>query len=224
MYTSSARWYDALYSFKEYQKETDDIVALLRKVHPKAKTILDVACGTAEHARNLSKIYAVDGIDLSEEFVRIAQEKNPSGQYFCADMINFDLDKKYDVILCLFSSIGYVKSLENVVAALVSFRKHLCADGVVLVEPWFTPETWKPGLVQLLTAESDAGKICRMSSAEREGILSVLNFHYLIGTSDGVQHISERHELGMFLVQEMTEAFTKAGLSVEYDEKKMYYI
>ena len=46
--------------------------------------------------------------------------------------------------------------------------------------------------------------------------LSIFVFHYLIGTSSGVEHFTERHELGLFSVAEMKEAFTEAGFKVEY--------
>ena len=219
MFSKSAKWYDLLYQFKDYQKESDNIVALLSKIHPKAKSILDVACGTAEHDRYLSNHYEVDGIDLSEDFIAIAKKKNPGGHYFCADMIDFDLNSRYDGILCLFSSIGYVKTIKNIQKTLISFKKHLNPNGFILVEPWFGFDGWTPGTVHMLTAELEESKICRMNVSEQKGSLSVLNFHYLVGTSEGVQHHTERHELGLFSIEEMLGAFKKSGLKVKFDEK-----
>jgi len=43
MFSKSAQWYDLLYQFKDYQKEADKIFALLSKIHPEAKSVLDVA-------------------------------------------------------------------------------------------------------------------------------------------------------------------------------------
>ena len=80
-----------------------------------ARTILDVACGTAEHARLLvdSNGFTVAGLDLDEGFVRIARAKLPSGMVYHADMTSFELPGRYDVVLCLFSAIGYVRTLPN---------------------------------------------------------------------------------------------------------------
>ena len=218
MFSKSAQWYDLLYGFKDYHKEADKIVAILSKIHPKAKSILDVACGTAEHARYLSNHYKVDGIDLNDDFIAIAKKKNPKGHYFCADMIDFDVNSRYDCILCLFSSIGYVKTIENVEKALSSFKKHLNPNGFVLIEPWFGFKGWKPGTVHMLTAESNDRKICRMNMSEQEGSLSILNFHYLVGTSEGIKHYTERHELGLFSIEDMLGAFKRSGLKVKFDE------
>ena len=46
---------------------------------------------------------------LRPEFIRIAKNKNPAGHYQVADMIDFDLGKRYDVLVSLFSSIGSSK-------------------------------------------------------------------------------------------------------------------
>jgi ubiquinone/menaquinone biosynthesis C-methylase UbiE len=218
MFTKSAQWYDALYSFKDYPAETEQILRLLREKHPKAKTLLDVACGTAEHDKYLSRYYQVDGIDQELEFIRIAAAKNPDCHYYQADMTDFNLSKTYDILLCLFSSIGYVRILENVVKALACFKRHLNPGGILLVEPWFTPETWNPDHpVRMLTAETGEGCICRMNQNGLEGSLSILNFHYLLGQGKNVQYFTERHELGLFTVDDMQAAFRLAGFKVTYD-------
>jgi SAM-dependent methyltransferase len=227
MFSKSARWYDALYAFKDYSQEADQLIRFLEQerqsrhepgASPAVATLLDVACGTAEHDRYLAGRYQVDGLDINPDFVEIAVQKNPHGQYFVADMTAFSLGRTYDIILCLFSSIGYVKTLENVVNALVCFKAHLNPGGILLVEPWFTPQAWKPyASVHLLTAETAEGKVCRMNVSGQEGLLSIIDFHYLVGTPEGVTHFTERHELGLFTMDEMLGAFLQAGLAVRYD-------
>jgi len=220
MSLNSAQWYDLLYSFKDYQEEATNIAKLLNQFHPAAQTLLDVACGTAEHDRCLSQHYKIDGIDINEEFIRIAQEKNPNGSYSCADMQDFDLDRKYDVILCLFSSIAYAKTIANVQKILICFKKHLNPGGIILVEPWFDFKRWKPGSIHMLTAETKDLKICRMNVSRQDGHLSILDFHYLVATAEGVQHYEEVHEIGLFTRDEMLKAFNAAGLMAEFEEKQ----
>jgi len=133
-------------------------------------------------------------------------------------MREFELEQTFDVILCMFSSIGYVKDFEELVSTLRSFRSHLSEGGLIIVEPWITPENWYEGKVHMLTYENEGVKICRMNKSETESNHSVLNFHYLIGTAkEGVRHFEERHELFLLSVEKMKEAFALAGLSVEHD-------
>ena len=218
MFSQTAQYYDLIYGFKDYVAETEKITALIQKELPTAKTILDVACGTAEHAKLLSRQFEVDGIDLEPAFVEIAEEKVSSGEFWVADMSNFSLPRTYDVVLCLFSSIGYLLTKEKVVAALGSFKKHLNPGGVIFVETWITPENWQVGHTVMITAEANDLKICRMNVAEQVANRSVLNFHYLIATKHGVEHLEEAHELTLYTKEEMLGCFADAGLGVSYDD------
>src|SRR5262245_46426167 len=149
MFTHSAEFYDVIYSsLKDYAAETAEIARLLRQVHPECRTILDAACGTGEHARWLATHgFDVDGFDVDPAFVRIAQQKIPACRFVEADMAAFHLGRRYDAVLCLFSSIGYLKTLDRIAEALACFREHLEPDGVVLVEPWFPPGALDPNRV-----------------------------------------------------------------------------
>jgi hypothetical protein len=45
----------------------------------------------------------------------------------------------------------------------------------------------------------------------------VLLFHYLVGSEDGVQHFTERHELTLFSNENYLEAFEEARLETVHD-------
>jgi SAM-dependent methyltransferase len=220
MFSASIDLYDLVYSgFKDYPAEVADLAGRIRRAHPTARTVLDVACGTAEHARLLTEEhgFAVDGLDLDPGFVRIARGKLPKASVYEADMTSFEIDRRYDVVLCLFSSIGYVRTLDNLQRALARFRAHLAPGGIVAVEPWFPPGVLQPGYVKVNTAEAREVTVCRMSHTSIDGRLSHLRFEYLIGRADGIEHAVEIHELGLFTTEEMAEGFRRAGLEAEHD-------
>jgi ubiquinone/menaquinone biosynthesis C-methylase UbiE len=223
MFTESAEFYDLIYThIKNYETEAKKIAALIEKYQPKAQKILDVACGTGEHARILSKEHGfkVDGIDIDNQFIQIAKKKIPGGDFMQADMMDFDLGKKYDVAICLFSSIGYVKSLDNVKKTLVCLRRHLSNKGLLLIEPWITPDAWEPGKVIMHTVEDRTMKICRMSHSSVNGKVSELLFEYLIGESEGIHRKTEVHKLGLFTVEEMKSCLREAGFKVIFDPQE----
>lgn len=219
MFSESAALYDLIYStFKDYAAETTALAALIRRVHPRAKTILDVACGTGEHARLLAHDHGfdVDGVDLDPAFVRIARDKL-RGEVYEGDMTSFALRRRYDVVQCLFSSIGYVRTLDNVRRALERFREHLAPGGVVLVEPWFAPGVMQHGRVSINTAERDDVRVARMAYTEVDGRLSRIRFEYLVGRASGIEHLTEVHELGLFTTDEQLHAFEEVGLMATHD-------
>ena len=221
MFSESANLYDLIYSgFKDYEAEVAQIAATVKSKHPGARSVLDVACGTGEHARVLGERhgYIVDGLDIEPEFVRLAQQKSPRGRFWQADMRAFDAEKRYDVILCLFSSIAYVKTLDGVRQTLSNFATHITEDGLIVVEPWYPPEAWKPGSLYMTTVETEDLKVCRMSHSDVKGAVSIVTFEYVIGRPTGLSRMREVHELGLFTVDQMRACFADAGLSVEYDD------
>ena len=220
MYTDSSVYYDLIYSFKDYQKESAAIIEMIKARQPRGRTVLDVGCGTAEHHKYLKEHYEIDGIDLNEQFIQIAATKNKHGNYIVADMRSFHLGKKYDVIICLFSSIGYLKSIAEIVLALRCFKEHLNPNGLIIVEPWFTPEQYHPGKIGMLSYDQPEMKICRMTQSARQNELSQLFIHYLLATAEkGIVHFEELHELRLTTVIEMTDAFQQAGLDANYDQQ-----
>ena len=221
MFETSAEFYDLIYStFKDYASEARQLAQLLRKANPGCRTLLDVACGTGEHARHLAaEGFVVDGLDLDAAFVRIAREKHPLGRFFESDMSDFFLPHRYDAVVCLFSSIGYVRTLDRVEAALTCFRQHLAPNGIIAVEPWFGPGALDPSRVAQHTGEADGLKVTRTSRVAVDGRVSRLYFDYEIVDEAGTRVTREIHELGLFTTEEMLGAFERAGLAVEFDPK-----
>jgi len=219
MFIDSPELYDAIYHFKDYARESERLRALINKAVPGARTILDVACGTGEHARFLRYHYAVDGVDINKNYLQAARLKNPWGTYSFADMMDFDLGRTYDVVTCLFSAIGIVKTFDWLERAVLSMGRHITRGGALIIEPWFTPEQWHPGKPFILADEVGADKIYRMSTSVKKGQSSVLLHSYLRMTPDGVEECSESIELGLFTRDEMTWAFEFADMEVRYDSE-----
>jgi hypothetical protein len=47
--------------------------------------------------------------------------------------------------------------------------------------------------------------------------LSIFDWHYVIGTPEGTEHLVEHHELGLFETAELHAALAGVGLDVTYD-------
>jgi SAM-dependent methyltransferase len=212
--------WDKIYAFKDYPAEALRLVEVIQQLGGKAGGhLLDVACGTGRHLEYLKEHFTVEGLDLNLELIEIARQRNPGIPFHLGDMLDFDLERQFDVVTCLFSSIGYVKTLENLGRAVSCMARHLRPGGYLLIEPWFTPEMWYPDTVHALFIDEPDLKIARMNTSHVDGRLSYFDLHYLIGTPEKTEHLVERHELGLFTRAEMEEAFTAAGLSVNYDKQ-----
>ena len=222
MFSKSEKYYDEIYGAmgKDYLAEAQTANKFIQKYkRSDGNTLLDVACGTGAHAGPLSKHYKVTGLDLDPRMLTIARKKYPAIRFHQGDMTSFDLGRQFDVIVCLFSSIGYVKTNAKLQKAIKTMSRHLFPGGVLLIEPWFTPEQWKGGRANALHVNKRDLKITRMSYSARKGTISILEFQYLIGTPKGIEHSIERHELGLFTHEEYLEAFRSAGLKVLHNKK-----
>jgi ubiquinone/menaquinone biosynthesis C-methylase UbiE len=220
VYAELAKYYDTIYSFKDYQAEAESLTALVRvHLHTKGMRLLDVACGTGSHLQHLKEHFQVEGLDVSPQMVELARRKLPDVPLHVADMADFDLGRRFDVVTCLFSSIGYLKTIERVRQALACLASHVLPGGLLIVEPWLTPETWKPGTVHALFIDEPEYKLARINTSFVDGCISYFDLHYLIGTPEGTTHWVEHHELGLFTSDEMREAMAAAGLDVSHEEE-----
>jgi ubiquinone/menaquinone biosynthesis C-methylase UbiE len=220
MFTPSAHLYDKIYLSrgKNYAAEADSVRQIIQ-YHLKSggNTLLDVACGTGLHTSYLREHFQAEGLDLDARMLEAARQKCPELKFHLGDMRDFDLGRQFDAITCLFSSIGYVKTLEGLNQAIANFTRHLKPGGVIVIEPWFTPDAWFPGKVHATFVDEPELKISRMNLSGQEGNLSNFVFHYLVGTPEGIEYFTERHELGLFTVDEYLSAFRACGLEVTRD-------
>ena len=220
MFSQTAQYYDTIYlAMKDYRAEADTLTAFIHQYRRSTgNRLLDVACGTGLHLSYLKHRFQVEGLDLDEQLLAIAHQRHSDIPLHHADMTDFALGRTFDVVTCLFSAIGYVKTLANLSRAVQCMAQHLSAGGVLLIEPWFTPATWRPGTVHARFIDEPDLKIARINTSFVDGRLSSMDMHYLIGTPEGTKHYVERHELGLFTSEEIIHALTACGLETTYDE------
>jgi ubiquinone/menaquinone biosynthesis C-methylase UbiE len=218
MYTKSAHLYDMIYAFKDYAAETKKLHALIQQHKRSPGTaLLEVACGTGRYFEPLRQHYTVEGVDVDEGMLAIARQKYPEVVLHHADMVDFDLGRQFDVVACLFNSIGYVKTLERFRQTLREFSRHTAPGGLVLVEPWVRPEQWQVGRVAAAYINQPKLRVSRYTVSQQDGILAVMDLHYLVATPAGVEYFTELHEIALFTDEEYRAAFEDAGLKVIYD-------
>lgn len=220
VFSTTARYYDAFYDAagKDYRKECAELVARIRSRCPDARTLLDVACGTGRHLEHLSRDFACVGLDRDREMLRMAALRCPDMRFVEADMVDFDVGEHFDVVTCLFSSIGYVREPAALMRAIGTMAAHVEPGGVLIVEPSFSPEKFVAGGVHGVFVDTDELLAVRMNTSSREDDVAVLDMHYLIGADGVISHARERHVLGLFTAEQYRRAFTGAGLDVEAEE------
>ncbi len=216
-YSGSAELYDLVYSFKDYADEAAWLVSLVAERDPGAQSLLDVGCGTGRHLQRLRARFDCEGVDLDEAQLAAAAGRLPGVPLHRADMRTLDLGRTFDVVTCLFSAIGYMLDLEQLHEATAALAKHVAPGGLLLVEPWITPDVWQAGRPQALAAQDDRLAVTRMSRSGVDGRVSWVEMEYLVSDGTSLERFEERHELGLFTQDEMRAALEATGLRVEHD-------
>lgn len=217
-YERSAEVYDIYYSWLDYEGHGETIRELIRAKNPHAVTVLDVACGTARYTEQLGKWYTVEGLDISESMLSVAHRRMPDTVFHLADMTAFDLGKRYDAIVCMFSSIAYITSLKELASMIRNCERHLNPAGVLIIEPWFAPAAWKEGSTYSRVVEGDGVVVARLDTSVMDGNRANMQWAWAVAWADGdADAYVESHPTGLFTVDEYSTLFKAAGMIAEYD-------
>ena len=129
-YEKTAEWYA--------EKHSDDTYLIKQQIdffieNIKGKRILDVGCGPGRDVKYFSERgFEVVGIDLSENFIRIASEKVPEARFALMDMRKMEFPgKQFDGIWACGSFQHLPK--KDARKALLEFRRVLKRGGLVYV-------------------------------------------------------------------------------------------
>jgi len=215
--------YDALYANKNYEAEAAKLKGFIDKYkQTDGNELLDVACGTGLHLPYLTDDFEITGVDLSPQQLVKARERLPDVNFEQGDMRDFDLGRQFDVVTCLFSSIGYVNPYPEIEKAVKNMAKHLKPGGVLIVEPWLQPGVFDPDRPpHTETGElPDKGlKVTRTAHVGLDGNISVMNMHHVVETPEGIREFTEEHRLALYTTEEYQQAFETAGISFDRDEE-----
>jgi ubiquinone/menaquinone biosynthesis C-methylase UbiE len=222
LFEKSAEYYDAIYDAvgKNYKREANRLRRLIQEHKRSAgNTLLDVACGTGRHLMFLKRHFNVEGLDLDPILLEIARKRNRGVPFYIGDMQTFKLQRQFDVITCLFSAIGYMKTVSGLQRAVRNMERHLKTGGVLIVEPWLTPTKYSPRHLSAVFVNMPELKIVRMNNALRKSNRSILDFHYMVGTPEKISYFRETEDFGLFTRKQYMSAFRSAGLKVHYDPR-----
>lgn len=219
MFTPTADLYDLFYDWKDYAGEARRIHEIVQERRPASRTLLDVACGTGPHLAHLRQWYEVEGLDLDAALLQVAAAKLPDVPLHLGDMRDFDLGRRFDVVTCLFSSIGYVGTPDALMVAVANMARHVVDGGLLIVEPWLSPDAFDPThLGRPMTVRRPGLEAVRLNDSRVEDGMSVMDFHYLVARpGEPMQRVVETHALGLFTDEQYRTAFEAAGLDAEHD-------
>lgn len=131
-YVEYAKVYD---TFKGDRTANVSLVQeLIQKHHPGSQTVLDLACGTGSITEGLAVSYSLYGLDKSKHMLKIAKQRLPHIAFFRANMTNFKIDQKFDVICSLHNSMNHLLSLKQLAKTFEAVTAHLLPGGIFIFD------------------------------------------------------------------------------------------
>lgn len=202
---------------KDYDGEAAEVVRQVRKRLPGASSLLDIGCGTGAHLERFCQAFDhVEGVEPAPTMRRRAERKLPSVPIHAADMRELRIDREFDAVSCLFGPIGYMADETELCAAIRRMAAHLVPGGVLVLDPWWFPESFIDGYVMAEVAHDKARSVARVSHSVRTGASMCITAKYLVGEPTGIREFCTEDTLRLFREDQYADAFTKAGLTVEY--------
>ena len=212
LYKKFAVYYDKIYKNVDYTGESEFINWAVKEYKTSnGLDLLDVACGTGNHAQLLKNNFKVTGLDINEDMLEIAHQKVPEADFIKGDMKELDLDIMFDVVICIFSAIHYNKDYSELEGTVRNFYNHLADGGVLIYDLSINSENWVDGLVNVDTVVEDDLKLARICQTKINNGTFNANFVFLIKDHGKFDFDIDEHEMGVFDVDEVIKIMEKVG-------------
>lgn len=223
-FNSYAKYYDLLYSDKDYEGECVFIESIFRNyAHTPPEEILDAGCGTGGHALPLARRgYRVTGLDASESMIAQAEMKahnaGVSVQFHKADLRDFDLSKNFDACVCMFAVIDYVTETQDLLKTFKNIACHLVANGLFVFDFWYGPAVLKirPS-VRVKTVKNKKLQLIRTAKPTLDVLrhLCAVDYHLIVlEGSRVVDEVRERHLIRYLFPEELRHYLEESGFNL----------
>ena len=174
-------------------------------------TVLELASGSGVLAGILKKQgKEVTASDISKEMKEVATN-NFDGEYLILNMIDFDLHKKYDLILCVCDSINYLYD-EELEQMFKSVYKHL-NDGGRFIFDMHNPKRLKEFDEEYIEEGQIDENVYYQWTINSDTFDRTVNEHFTFYTPEGM--IQEQHTQNVFEVDDVKNKLENVGLESE---------
>lgn len=209
--------YDLAFSYRNYSSETLEFLdwyAQLKPIGNTPKTALELACGPARHLLELARRGCTGtGVDISMAMCGyanfLAHEEKLAVNVYKHNMVSFNLQRKYDLILLLLNSVSHIIDENALRSHFESVRRHLSPTGMFIIESsrlaskeHYGGHSWQ-GTAELGTVEVEWACEPNVERARITGILDGRNIE-----------IEEEFPMRKWLTKELIAAANTSGLAL----------
>lgn len=136
-YNSSARaladYFRGIGSRKKYIDKAFELAG-----NPTDPIVLEIGCGDGRDANEILKLTKnYRGFDISKEFINLAKERVPEGEFDVGDAVTYNYPKSLDIVFA-FASLLHLNKTE-IETVMKSVHKTLSANGILYISLKYAP-------------------------------------------------------------------------------------
>jgi SAM-dependent methyltransferase len=207
--------YGHMFTEERAEKESA-FVARTLDLKPGA-SVLDLCCGQGRHSVQLAKRgFKVTGLDLNAEYLDLASKAAEAAKVkietVAGDMREIPFENRFDAIVNMYSSFGYLESEAEDLKVLESAAKALKAGGRLLLDmlnrEWaidnYIQNDWHTGADGTLYVER----------RDLDLATSRMHVHFIVVDPKGGRRESIGHIIRLYTLTEMTRLLERVGMRV----------
>lgn len=214
-YEEFALIYDELMNDIDYEQWFHYIESIFDKYAIKPYSILEMACGTGNFTKFLcEKDYDITAFDLSEEMLSVAYDKlnmHKNVRILKQDMVSFDLDKKYDSIICVCDGINYIIETDELIQVFKNVYSHLREGGLFVFD--INSHYKLSSIIGDNTFVNENEKVFYVWDNEYEEQTNLCNFYlnFFINEGELYRRFDENHIQRAYHIEEIKDALHESG-------------
>ena len=198
--------YDIFNAGKDYSAEVDFFLERVKFVGG-TKTLLELGCGTGQHALKLAnRRIKIKAVDLSDQMLERAPE-HPLIQYQQGDIKEYSELNTFDYITSFFHVFSYMKSLEDLEQVLRRSFENLKSGGILFFDFWYTPAVmYNVPEARVKVASTGHDKLLKRVTSVTEDVIKKLvhvKFDFYFHDESVIEHFYEIHTMRHFDITEI---------------------
>jgi SAM-dependent methyltransferase len=180
--------------------------------------VLDLCCGQGRHAVELAKHgCTVTALDLSEEYLALANqaagEAGVALETVRADMREIPFSDRFDAVINMFSSFGYLESEEEDARVLAAIRRALRSGGVALLD--LLNRDWVVANYETEDSHADPDGTVYLEHRRLDLETSRNHVSFTVVAPDGSRREVDGHHIRLYTLREVRGMLDAAGLVYE---------
>jgi SAM-dependent methyltransferase len=131
-YDHFARYYDAL--MDDPLENAVRVLGYRTRHLPAAGALLELGCGTGSILAGLRPLDTLVGLDRSPQMLAAARRKVPNARFVEAEMPDFELGERFDIVICVFDTLNHLVSFDAWCRLFERTRAHLRDGGLFVFD------------------------------------------------------------------------------------------